>query len=178
VKENGKWFCVQAQITPSNLNHESKNSFSSQRDPDGRIDCGTMDAMAASVHAYAFSGASPDRVFRFVASGVFGKAALTGGLSVQPGVCSFILSWRWAGLRYFFYFIRKLIFLRHQNIFPASAMHFHLANDEFRCNSTYQCSPGTFHFTIRTVFMILIHMFIIGVPISYLTSRHYSLVAK
>src|SRR5258705_1790923 len=66
---------------------------------------GTLDAMAASVHAYAFSGASPDRVFRFVASGVFGKEALTGGLSVAAWglLFHFIVATGWTALFYIIY---------------------------------------------------------------------------
>jgi hypothetical protein len=39
---------------------------------------GTLDTSAASLSAYLRSGTTPDRVLRFVASGVFGQQALTG----------------------------------------------------------------------------------------------------
>lgn len=40
---------------------------------------GTLDITAASVQYYARTGKSPLNVLRFVASGVFGQAALSGG---------------------------------------------------------------------------------------------------
>ena len=40
---------------------------------------GTLDGMAASLHTYLKTGRSPEIVFRYVASGVFGAEAFTGG---------------------------------------------------------------------------------------------------
>src|SRR5258705_13455280 len=63
---------------------------------------GTFDAIAASVFSYGFSGASPDRVFRYVASGVFGKEALTGGMSTAAWglFFHFIVATGWTSLFY------------------------------------------------------------------------------
>jgi len=140
---------------------------------------GTLDAMAASVHAYAFSGASPDRVFRFVASGVFGNDALTGGLSVAACglLFHFIVATGWTALFYLLY--RKINFLGSSKYFFGIGYGIFIwLMMNFAVIPLSNVPPGTFHFTIRTVFMILIHMFIIGVPISVLASRHYSPVAK
>ena len=40
---------------------------------------GTMDIVAASLQFYLRTGKGPDRVLRFIASGIWGKAAFSGG---------------------------------------------------------------------------------------------------
>lgn len=40
---------------------------------------GTCDIVAACIQSYVVNGTLPSRVLRYVASGVFGKSALTGG---------------------------------------------------------------------------------------------------
>ncbi len=44
---------------------------------------GTLDIIAACLQAYIKSGVTPDRVLAYIASGVFGKAAFSGGLPMQ-----------------------------------------------------------------------------------------------
>jgi hypothetical protein len=140
---------------------------------------GTLDAIAASVFSYGFTGATPDKVFRYVASGVFGKAAFDGGLPIAAlGLLfHFIVATGWTALFYLLYpkinFFSSSIYIvgmgygifiwvmMNKVIIPLSNV-----------------PPAPFHFTIRTVVMILIHMFVIGIPIVYQASRYYSSVAK
>src|SRR5258707_544462 len=63
---------------------------------------GIFDAIAASLFSFGFSGASPDRVFRYVASGVFGKEALAGGTSTAAWglFFHFIVATGWTSLFY------------------------------------------------------------------------------
>jgi hypothetical protein len=44
---------------------------------------GTMDITAACTQAYLSANVMPDRVLKYVASGVFGKAAFAGGLDMM-----------------------------------------------------------------------------------------------
>jgi hypothetical protein len=136
---------------------------------------GTLDAIAASVFSYGFAGAMPDRVFRFVASGVFGKDAFTGNSSIAAWglLFHFMVATGWTALFYFLYpkinFFSSSIYISGigYGIFIWLMMNkvvIPLSN----------VPPAPFHFTIRTAVMILIHMFIIGIPISYLTNRYYS----
>jgi hypothetical protein len=136
---------------------------------------GTLDAMAACVHAYAFSGASPDRVFRFVASGVFGNDALTGGLSMAAWglLFHFIVATGWTSLFYLLY-PKVNFFASSQYLSGIAYGIFIWLMMNFVVIPLSNVPVVTFHFTIRTVVMILIHMFIIGVPISYLASRYYA----
>ena len=140
---------------------------------------GILDAIAASVFSYGFSGASPDKVFRYVASGVFGKDAFAGGLPIAAWglLFHFIVATGWTALFYLLY--------PKVNFFSSSKYISGISYGIFiwlMMNKVVvplsNVPPAPFHFTIRTAVMILIHMFIIGVPISYLANRHYSSVAK
>jgi hypothetical protein len=140
---------------------------------------GTLDAIAASVFSYGFTGATPDKVFRYVASGVLGKDAFEGGLPI-------------AALRLFFHFVvatgwTALFYLLYPKINSFSSSIYLVGmgygifiwvmmNKVVVPLSNVPLAP--FHFTIRTAVMILIHMFIIGIPIAYQANRYYSSVAK
>lgn len=43
---------------------------------------GTLDILAACVQFYINTGKGPERIFQFIASGIYGKAAFSGGSSV------------------------------------------------------------------------------------------------
>lgn len=140
---------------------------------------GTLDAIAASVHSYGFAGVTPDKVFRYVASGVFGKDAFTGDSSVALWglLFHFIVATGWTTLFYLLY--------PKVNFFSSAKFVAGISYGIFiwlMMNKVVvplsNVPPVPFHFTIRTVVMILIHMFIIGIPISYLANRYYALAAK
>jgi hypothetical protein len=140
---------------------------------------GTLDAIAASVFSLAFSGATPDRVFRYVASGVFGKEALTGGLSIAAlGLLfHFIVATGWTAL--FFLMFPKMKFLSLSKLGSGIGYGvFIWLMMNFVVVPLSNVPASTFHFTIRTAVMILIHMFIIGVPISHLANRYYNRAGK
>lgn len=77
----------------------------------GGLIAGTLDLLAAFLSAWLRSGVSPVRVSQFIASGVLGQAAFTGGAaSAALGiVCHFVIA---TGAAAVFYFAsRKLRFL-------------------------------------------------------------------
>ena len=140
---------------------------------------GILDAIAASVFSYGFSGASPDKVFRYVASGVFGKDAFTGGLPIAAWglLFHFIVATGWTAL--FFLIYPKINFFSSSKYIAGIGYGLFIwlmMNKVVVPLSNVPQAP--FHFTIRTAVMILIHMFIIGIPISYLANRYYSSVVK
>jgi uncharacterized membrane protein len=136
---------------------------------------GTFDAVAASVFSYGFSGASPDRVFRYVASGIFGKDALTGGMSVAVWGLFFhyIVATGWTALFYFLYPKIKVLSSSKYMAGIAYGLFIWLMMN-FVVVPLSNVPPSVFHFTVRTAVMIMIHMFIIGVPISYMVNKYYS----
>ncbi len=136
---------------------------------------GTFDAVAASVFSYGFSGASPDRVFRYVASGIFGKEALTGGMSVAVWGLFFhyIVATGWTAL---FYFLHPIISGLSSSKYLTGIAYglFIWLMMNFAVVPLSNVPPSVFHFTIRTAVMIMIHMFVIGVPISFMANKYYS----
>ena len=135
---------------------------------------GTFDAIAASVFSYGFSGSTPDKVFRYVASGVFGKEAFGGGMSVAAWglFFHFIVATGWTAL---FYLLQpKISFLSSKYIAGIAYGIFIWLMMNFVVVPLSNVPPATFHFTVRTAVMIMIHMFIIGVPISYLANKYYA----
>jgi len=135
---------------------------------------GTLDAIAASFYSYGFSGASPAKVFRYVASGVFGKDAFTGGLPTAAWglLFHFTVATGWTTLFYLLY--PKINFFSSSKYISGIGygIFIWLMMNEVVVPLS-NVPPAPFHFTIRTAVMILIHMFIIGVPISYLANRYY-----
>jgi hypothetical protein len=136
---------------------------------------GTFDAIAASVYSYAFSGASPDRVFRYVATGVFGKEAFTGGMPIAAWglFFHFIVATGWTAL---FYLLQPKISFLSSSKYLAGIGYgiFIWLMMNFVVIPLSNVPPGTFHLNMRAVVMILIHMFVIGLPISYLADKYYS----
>ncbi len=82
---------------------------------------GILDAIAASVNAYAQRGVSPAGVFRYVASGALGKSAFDGGLGI-------------AGLGLLFHFIIAISWT-----FLFFMAYFCLVGNDFHCSTTFEC---------------------------------------
>jgi uncharacterized membrane protein YagU involved in acid resistance len=65
---------------------------------------GTLDITAACINAYLMNGVRPEQVLKYVASGVFGKSAFTGGtmMAVWGLIFHFIIAY---GCTVFFFWI-------------------------------------------------------------------------
>ncbi len=136
---------------------------------------GVLDAMAASVYSYVLFGSTPDKVFRYVASGFFGKEALSGGMSIAAWglFFHFTVAMGWTALFYFLY--PKISFFSSSKYISGIGYGIFIwLMMNFVVIPLSNVPPSTFHFTIRTAIMIGIHMFIIGVTISYLANRYSS----
>lgn len=72
---------------------------------------GTMDMTAACVVAYLRAGVTPTRVMRFIASGLLGAPALTGGtpMAVLGTLLHYLIATTWAAV--FYAASRKIKFL-------------------------------------------------------------------
>ena len=140
---------------------------------------GCLDAIAASVYSYALSGVMPDRVFRYVASGVFGAEAFRGGwgTAAMGLLFHFIVATGWTAIFYFLYARVNLASMNKCVVGIGYGIVIWLMMN-FLVVPISNVPPSAFHFTWRSMIMIAIHMFVIGVPISYLTGRHYSQQAK
>lgn len=133
---------------------------------------GLLDATAAIAHAYFFDGVGPEIIFRYIASGVFGSKAYNNQHYVGWGIVfHFMIAIGWTFLFYIIYPRLKTIVTT--NIF--SGMIYGITIwlvMNFMVLPLSKVGLPSFDF-LPTFFMILIHVFIIGVPIFYFAQRFY-----
>ncbi len=135
---------------------------------------GVLDALAAIIHAYFFNGSSPDAVFRYVATGIFGKAALSGGLPTAfAGLAlHFTVAISWTALFYVLY--PKLKFLSSSMLLSGIVYGLFIwLMMNFVVIPLSPVPAGPVRIRLATLIMIAIHLLVIGVPISWLTSRFF-----
>lgn len=134
---------------------------------------GTLDGLAAITSSYIQREVTPDRVFRFVASGVFGKDAFEGGtpMALLGLLFHFIVATGWTAL--FFLAYPKIKFLSWNKYIIGIAygifVLFAMNTVVVPLSNVPNPSPGTIHLP-----QLFIHMFIVGLPISLLASRYYT----
>lgn len=134
---------------------------------------GLLDGAAACISAYIKNEVTPDRVFQFVASGVFGKEAFAGGTSMAllGLLFHFMVATGWTTL--FFLAYPRIKFLSWNKyivgiaygVFVLFAMNLVVVPLSNVPNS----NPGSVQLP-----QLFIHMFIVGLPISLLANRYYS----
>jgi hypothetical protein len=135
---------------------------------------GLMDGTAAVVSSYVTRGVTPAGVFRYVASGVFGKDAFTGGLPMAAAglLFHFIIAMGWTVL--FFLLYPRLRFLSWNKFIIGIlyGLFVWLAMQAIVLPLSNVPNSG-FPNLSQAYVGILIHMFIVGVPISLLAHRYY-----
>lgn len=131
-----------------------------------------LDALAASIHAYLMSGATPEGVFRYVSSGWFGsdtskvQGAAWWGLFFHT-----LIATGWTGLCYLIY-----PFVLRAQLNPIVFGLIYGAVVWLGMNFVVLPLSHVPNFTIRwsrAWVMILIHLFVIGLPISLFCHRFY-----
>jgi hypothetical protein len=136
---------------------------------------GVLDALAAITHAYLLRGTPPAAVWRYVASAVFGKSAGAGGPEMVLWGLLFHLTVAigWTGL---FFVAYPRVRLLSANMVVAGMAYglFVWLMMNFVVVPLTRITMGPIRLTTGTVLMILIHLFVIGVPISYLARRYYA----
>lgn len=138
---------------------------------------GILDGLAAITHAFIARGTSPVRVFQYIASGVFGREAFSGDSSMA-----------WIGL--FFHLFIALCWTALFFLLYRSFGHFSIFQKKIVAGMIYGIivwlgmqfivvplssvsRAGGFN-PLHASIGIMIHMFIIGVPISLLARRYFS----
>ena len=134
---------------------------------------GVLDGLAAIISSYVQREVTPDRVFRYVASGVFGKDAFTGGtpMALLGLFFHFVVATGWTTL--FFLAYPRLKFLSWNKyiigivygVFVLFAMNLIV----IPLSNVPNPNTGSVHLP-----QLFIHMFIVGLPISLLANRYYS----
>ena len=135
---------------------------------------GILDAIAACVNAYAQRGVSPAGVFRYVASGALGKSAFGGGLGIAGlGLFfHFIIAISWTFL--FFLLYEKLKFLRGNKFYVGIGYGAFVWLGMNFVVLPLSNVPALVYRLVPTLIMIGIHMFIIGLSISFLANQYFS----
>lgn len=131
-----------------------------------------LDAFAACVHGYLMSGATPEGVFRYVSSGWFGSdAAKLPGAAWWGLFFHILIAIGWTGLCYLIY-----PFAIKAQLNPIVFGLIYGALVWVGMNFVVLPLSNVPHFSIRwsrAWVMILIHLFVIGVPISLFCHRFY-----
>jgi hypothetical protein len=134
---------------------------------------GLLDGAAACISAYLQKEVTPGTVFRYVATGVFGKDAFKGGtpMALLGLLFHFMVATGWTAL--FFLAYPRIKFLSWNKyivgivygVFILFAMNLVVVPISNVPNS----NPGSVQ-----LLQLFIHMFIVGLPISLLANRYYS----
>lgn len=134
---------------------------------------GILDGLAAVLHAYLRSGILPGQIFRFIASALLGEAAYSGGNGVIAlGVLlHFVVAGIWAAV--FFIAYPRLRLLRRNKWLtgPAYGIFVWLMMNFAVLPLT--ALPGMAINWPSAAIGILIHMFVVGLPIVAMTRRWY-----
>jgi hypothetical protein len=144
---------------------------------------GSLDAAAASINFYARTGNSPIRVWRFVASGVFGKNAYADPDSLLMPALGLLFHFCLAfSFTIFFFLLYPKIKLLARNIFVTGILYgflvWLLMNKIIVPLSNTAKLPPRPTSTIlgvstQTILGMAFILFCIGLPIAFLTSRYY-----
>ena len=134
---------------------------------------GVLDAIAASVNAYAQRGVSPLAVFRYVASGALGNSAFDGGLGIAGiGLLfHFIIAISWTFL--FFLLYEKVKILQGDKLYVGMGYGIFVWLGMNLVVLPLSSVPPLHYRLAPTLIMIGIHMFVIGLSISFLANRFF-----
>ncbi len=158
------------------------------------LTAGVLDITAACIQYYSRTGKGPGNVLRFVASGVFGREALSGGSTMAAWGLLFHFTAAFGATLFFFWLypklklmaknkpitgltyglfvwaIMNLIVVPLSNVPSGSKLWAIVSGPEGNRHPVFQLPADP---TQMIIGMIII-MFCIGLPISLILSRHYS----
>ncbi len=135
---------------------------------------GALDGLAAVTYSYLMAGTSPVRVFQFIASGVWGKEAFSGGLLIA--VCGllfhFVIAFSWTTL---FFFAYPKIPMLSKNKYLSGLSYGVLIWLVMNLAVLPLSNVSQGSFTLRGVSVgVLFLMFCVGLPVSLIVHKHYS----
>ena len=136
---------------------------------------GFLDIAAAFINAYLQFGSTPVMVFQYIASGVFGKAAFSGGLMMAMWGCvfHFLIATSWTFL-FFLVYPRMKILSRNRVVSGVLyGLVIWLVMNLVVLPLASTPKPPS-HDPIRMVEGILILMAMVGVPVSLKVHKYFS----
>lgn len=132
---------------------------------------GTLDICAASTQYFIRTGKGPDGILKFVASGVFGKAAATGGVMMSIAGLLFHYIIAFSFTLFFFWLYPKIYKLLHNRIVIGilyGAFIWTVMNLVVVPLSNTQKSPMVLTRAITAMAILIV---CIGIPLSFLAGR-------
>jgi len=135
---------------------------------------GTLDILCAFAQFYIRTGKNPPAVLKFIASGVFGKAALAGGteMALLGLLFHFIIAFTWTII--FFYFYPQISHVSKSKIIAGLLYGVFIYMVMTRIVLPLSNTPTIPFNAWQAVIGIVILMFAVGLPISFQISKHYS----
>jgi hypothetical protein len=134
---------------------------------------GTLDIIAACLSAYIQRGTTPEKLLQFVASGLFGADAFTGGtlMAITGLIMHFMIATSWTLLFYLLY--PRLRFLR-KNTITAGIIYgaFVWIMMNFVILPITNIPKSSFNLTSAFIGMVIL-MLMIGMPNSVRAGRYY-----
>jgi len=135
---------------------------------------GTLDILAALVHAYLSSGTTPAIVFKYIASGLFGPSAFAGGggMIVAGLIIHYCIAFSWTLI--FFLLYPKLSFLSGNIAVSAFIIGISIWLAMRFLVLPLTAVPKSPFNPVQAVIGALILVVMIGLPVSYFAKRYYS----
>ncbi|MDX1941245.1 MAG: hypothetical protein SFU99_11885 [Saprospiraceae bacterium] len=134
---------------------------------------GTLDILAAFVNSYLSADINPERVLKFIASGMYGRAAFIGGIEMAALGLLFhlLIATFWAALFFLMYpAICRISKNRVINGLGYGILIWLVMN---LVVLPYSNTPkGTFNAT-QVIIGVLILVVCVGLPLSFMAHRHY-----
>lgn len=135
---------------------------------------GTLDIIAACISNYLVSGTTPDRILKFIASGVFGKDALNGGFGMMATGLLFHFIISFTCTLAFFLLYPKLSFLKKSILLNAVLIGitaWFVTTQIIIPLSNIKTAPLTFISAFRAIIILIL---CIGFPISYGAKKYFT----
>lgn len=134
---------------------------------------GTLDILAAFLQAYFTSGILPNTILKYIASGVFGEAAFTGGLEMVLLGLLFHYIIAFACTATFYWAYPKLSILKYNILLNAIAIGVlaWIATTQLIVPIS-KIDPSPFDLE-KALVAVLILIFCIGLPIAYRANQYY-----
>ncbi len=134
---------------------------------------GTLDIFCALIQFYIRNGKNPAVVLKFIASGVFGSTALTGGIEmILAGLFfHFVIAFIWT--IFFFLLYPKVSFLSKNKFISGFAYGLFIWIVMTRIVLPLSSTPEIPFNILQAIIGILILMFAVGLPISIMANKYY-----
>ena len=133
---------------------------------------GVLDALAAIVAYKLFYNYSPVQIYQFVASGVLGPDAYTGGLATALLGLAFHFLIAFFASYVFFLLFPKLQLSKHNKIITGLLYGFTIWAVMNLVIIPMSKIPAA-HFDVLAIIAIIWHMLLVGLPISVIVSNYY-----